>query len=186
MNFKDGHSILQNPWIVQLLIKKIDNKWKVISGNESGVEQSVKNTETSKELNQVELMKQMIGSWQGDIAKDTTYFAECKSYGTTGLEWSYKTVTKGKIIMEGKQFWGYDRIVDKLIFSSMEKGGDIGMYASWFLSKNKYLYLPYSDISNPETASFKIEGEIKSPDIVVETTVVNNKPVITYTYTRAK
>jgi hypothetical protein len=60
------------------------------------------------------------------------------------------------------------------------------MYASWFLSKNKYIYLPYSDISNPETASFKIEGEIKSPDIVVETMIVNNKPVRTDTYTRVK
>jgi hypothetical protein len=185
-NYKDGHAIVSDPMVVQVTFKKINNKWKAINGVESSVRQNAKNSETSKELNQVELMKQMIGSWQGDIAKDTTYFAECKSYGTTGLEWSYKTVTKGKIIMEGKQFWGYDRKADKLIFSSMEKGGDIGMYASWFLSKNKYLYLPYSDISNPETASFKIEGEIKSPDIVLETTVVNNKPVITYTYTRVK
>jgi hypothetical protein len=168
------------------MFKKINNRWRVIYVVDSYVEKTVKYKEPSKELNQVELMKQMIGSWQGDIAKDTTFFAECKSYGTTGLEWSYKSVTKGKIVKEGKQFWGYDRKVDKLIFSSMDKGGDIGMYASWFLSKNKYLYLPYSDISNPETASFKIEGEIKSPDIVVETTVVNNKPVITYTYTRVK
>jgi hydroxymethylpyrimidine pyrophosphatase-like HAD family hydrolase len=186
MNYKDGHAILDDPWALQYMFKKVDNKWKVISANESGIEKSAKNTETSKELNQVELMKQMIGSWKCDIAKDTTFFAECKSYGTTGLEWTYKNVTKGKIVKEGKQFWGYDKKVDILIFSSMDKGGDIGMYASWFLSKNKYIYLPYSDISNPETASFKIEGEIKSPDIVIETTIVNNKPVITYTYTRVK
>ena len=185
-NFKDGHAVLEDPWAMQYVFKKVDNEWKVISFNESGFEKIVKASDTPKEFNQVELMKQMIGSWQGDIAKDTTFFAECKSYGTTGLEWSYKNVTKGKIVKEGKQFWGYDRKVDKLIFSSMDKSGDMGMYASWFLSKNKYLYLPYSDISNPETASFKIEGEIKSPDIVVETTVVNNKPVITYTYTRVK
>ena len=185
-NYKDGHAIVSDPMVVQVTFKKINNQWKAINGVESSARQNARNSETSKELNQVELMKQMIGSWQGDIAKDTTFFAECKSYGTTGLEWSYKNVTKGKIVKEGKQFWGYDRKVDKLIFSSMDKGGDIGMYASWFLSKNKYLYLPYSDISNPETASFKIEGEIKSPDIVVETTVVNNKPVITYTYTRLK
>jgi hypothetical protein len=185
-NYKDGHAILSDPMAMQFTLKKINNEWKVIYGVESSVRQNAKNTETSKELNQVELMKQMIGSWQGDIAKDTTFFAECKSYGTTGLEWTYKNVTKGKIVKEGKQFWGYDKKVDKLIFSSMDKGGDIGMYASWFLSKNKYIYLPYSDISNPETASFKIEGEIKSPDIVVETMIVNNKPVRTDTYTRVK
>ena len=186
LNYKDGHSSISDPEAFILMFKKIDKRWRVIYFVDSFVEKIVKYKEPSKELNQVELMKQMIGSWQGDIGKDTTFFAECKSYGTTGLEWSYKNVTKGKIVMEGKQFWGYDRKVEKLIFSSMDKGGDIGMYASWFLSKNKYLYLPYSDISNPEAASFKIEGEIKSPDIVVETTVVNNKPVITYTYTRVK
>jgi len=53
---------------------KINNKWKAINGVESSVRQNTKNSETSKELNQVELMKQMIGSWQGDIAKDTTLF----------------------------------------------------------------------------------------------------------------
>ena len=82
MNFKDGHSILQDPWIVQLLFKKIDNKWKVISAAESGTEQSVKNSETSKELNQVELMKQFLGNWKCEIAKDTTDYTDSKSYGT--------------------------------------------------------------------------------------------------------
>ncbi len=48
MNYKDGHSILQDPWILQLLFKKIDNKWKVISGAESGIEQSVKQAKLQK------------------------------------------------------------------------------------------------------------------------------------------
>jgi len=62
LNYKDGHSVLQDPWISQMLFKKIDNKWKVISGVESGIEQSVKNEGTSKELNQIELMKQFLGT----------------------------------------------------------------------------------------------------------------------------
>ena len=51
MNYKDGHSVLQDPWISQILFKKIDNKWKVISGAESGIEKSV-SSESSKGLNQ--------------------------------------------------------------------------------------------------------------------------------------
>jgi hypothetical protein len=46
--------------------------------------------------------------------------------------------------------------------------------------------LPYSDISNPDGASFKWEGEIKSPDLFVETTMKNNQPIKTDTYTRIK
>ena len=76
MNFKDGHSILQNPWIVQLLFKKIDNKWKVISVTESGVERIVKASDTPKELNQVELMKKLIGTWKNEIGKDTTVISQ--------------------------------------------------------------------------------------------------------------
>jgi len=39
---------------------------------ESGVSKTVKNREISKELNQVELMKQWIGTWKCNVAKDTT------------------------------------------------------------------------------------------------------------------
>jgi hypothetical protein len=186
LNYKDGHSSISDPEAFILMFKKIDKRWRVIYFVDSFVEKIVKYGEPSKELNQVELLKQFVGTFIGEIGKDTTFWGECKSYGTTGLEWIYKNVTKGKIIKEGKQFWGYDTKIDKFIFSSIDKDGDIGIYASWFLSKNKYIYLPYSDISNPQGASFKIEGEIKLPDKVVETTIVDNKPVKTDTYTRVK
>ena len=64
INYKDGHSLLLDPWMVQATFKWIDNKWRVINLVECGIEQSVKNIETSKELNQIELMKQFIGSWK--------------------------------------------------------------------------------------------------------------------------
>jgi hypothetical protein len=63
VNYKDGHSILQDPWVMQIIFKKIDSKWKVINCVESGVEKSVP-SESSKGLNQVELMKQCVGSWK--------------------------------------------------------------------------------------------------------------------------
>jgi hypothetical protein len=40
-NFKDGHTILQDPWTMQFLFRKIDDKWKVIGGSESGIEKTV-------------------------------------------------------------------------------------------------------------------------------------------------
>lgn len=183
MNYKDGHSVLQDPWISQILLKKIDNKWKVISGAESGIEQSVKNTETSKELNQLELHKQFVGYWKGEVAKDTTCFWDVKSYGT-GFDCYFKYVTKGKTVMDGKQLWGYDTNLDKCTMSEMIKGMDNSVYVSWFTSKNKCSMLPFINISNPDNASIKWEVEFKTPDTFLQTMIVNNQPVKVDTYTR--
>ena len=185
MNFKDGHSILQNPWIVQLLFKKIDNKWKVISAAESGTEQSVKNSETSKELNQAELMKQLLGSWKCEIANDTINYSDAKPYGT-GLIGDFRYVTKDKVFLEGKQLYGYDKKMDKFILSVLIKGMDINIYAMWFTSKNICVVYPYSDVTNPEKASFKVELEFKSPDIMLYNTIVDNNIIKTDTFVRVK
>jgi hypothetical protein len=88
--------------------------------------------------------------------------------------------------MEGKQLRGYDKNTDKFFFSGMMKGTDLNFFAGWFISKNKYIYVPYSDISNPEKASWKIEGEFKSPDMIFETSLINNKTAKTSTWTRLK
>jgi len=117
--------------------------------------------------------------------KDTTAFWDAKSYGT-GLEVNLKVVTKGKIVAEGKQLLGYDKTIDKYIQAEMVKGMDIEIVAIWFISENKYESIPYSDISNPEKASIKWEGEFKSPDLIVETTMSDSKPVKTWTFTRVK
>jgi hypothetical protein len=140
---------------------------------------------TQTKLNQVELMKKFIGNWKCDIAKDTTRFWDVKSYGT-GLECSLKVVTKGKVVMEAKRLWGYDKKVDKYIGLELTKGMDMRIYAQWFTSNYKGVAIPYSDISNPEMASFKGEAEFKSPDMYIITSIVNNKPVNTSTWTRVK
>jgi hypothetical protein len=184
INYKDGHSILQDPWISQFTFKKTDNKWKIISETESGVEKNVPG-ESSKDLNQVEIVKQWVGSWTGKIDKDTTLNWNIKSCGT-GLECYYKYFSKGKLAIEGEQFWGYDKSSDKYIVAHMVKGIDIGIYVCWFTSKTKYVFVPFNDMSNPEKAYIKYEGEFKSPNIYAETKIVNNKPVNTYSFTRVK
>jgi hypothetical protein len=137
----------------------------------------------SAKLDQVELMKQFIGSWKCNIAKDTISFWDAKFYGT-GLDCNYRFVTNEKVIKEGKQLWGYDRKTDKFIWSLMDKGGDIEIYAAWFISKTKYIEILYSYILSPEKTSWKCEGEFRTPDMMVETTTINNKSIRTDTYTR--
>ena len=125
MNYKDGHSILQDPWVMQVIFKKVDGMWKVINCAESGTEKSAKNSETSKELNQVELLKQFLGTWKGEIAKDTTSILQNKNYMVLVLLGTIKTVTKGKTIMEGKAIIGYDKKSDKFLETDLIKGSDI-------------------------------------------------------------
>lgn len=137
---------------------------------------------TQAKPNQVELMKRLIGSWKADFAKDTTLYWEAKPFGT-GLECYYKTVTKGKTLMEGKQLFGYDKKIDKYLASNLVKGMDIEIWALWFTSSNKYIITSYSDIANPDKSSFKVDGEFISTNAYNETFIINGKPVITYKYT---
>jgi hypothetical protein len=185
MNYKDGHSVLQGPWISQILFKKIDNKWKVICGAESGIEQSVKNIETSKELNQVELLKQLIGSWRCDYAKDTSYNVQYKLFGT-GIEGTIKFVTKGKTVQGGKVLVGYDKKSDKLIETDLMEGSDIMLYGFWFTSKTTCTEIPWEDISNPENTQVTWKYELKSPDVFVWNYIENNKTTKTYTFHRVE
>jgi len=136
-------------------------------------------------LNQAELMKQFIGSWKVDMGKDTVLFWDAKSFGT-GLECYYKTVSKGKTLMEAKQLFGYEKKTDKYVAANLVKGMDIEIWALWFTSNSKYVITFYSDISNPEKSSFNMDGEFTSPNAYDESLIINGKPVMTYKYTRVK
>ncbi|HEY5123992.1 MAG TPA: hypothetical protein VIK14_09680 [Ignavibacteria bacterium] len=184
-NYKDGHSILSDPMAMQFTFKKINNKWKVINGVESSVRQNVKNSETSKELNQLELLKQFAGTWKGEIGKDTIYIAEQKLFGT-GLLSTIKTVTKGKTIMEGQTIIGYDKKSDKIIETDLIEGSDIMVYGIWFTSKNTCIEIPYENVSNPENAPVTWQYEFKSPDLMVWNYIENNKTTKSMTFHREK
>jgi hypothetical protein len=184
-NYKNGHSVLADPAVTQVLYKKIDNRWRVINIIDSGVEQSVKNTETSNQLNQVELNNQLIGSWKFEYGKDTIGYADFTTYGT-GIDANIKHVSKGKTFMEVRIIWAYDKTLDKMIGLNQIKGGDVVLLSAQFISKNKYVFVNYKDISNPEEASWKMEGTFKSHELLEVTNYINNKPVKTITYTRVK
>lgn len=183
-NYRDGHSSIADPQAFLFVFKKIDNRWKVIHLVDSYVEKNVP-SESLKGLNQVELMKQFLGSWKCEVAKDTICYWDIKAFGT-GVEGYFKYVTKGEIVTEGKELWGYDKTNDKFILSEMIKGVDIALYVTWFSPKNKCVMFPYSDISNSPRATSKWEVEFTSPDVLVETTFVNNNPVKIDTYKRVK
>ena len=119
------------------------------------------------------------------MGKDTTFFIEVKPFGTS-LECYSNSANKRKILMEAKQLVGYNKKFDKIVYVNLEKGKDIEILAVWFISNNKYISIPYNYIANPEKASFKYEAEFKSPNLIVETLIINGKPLKTTTYTRTK
>jgi len=187
VNYKDGHSVLQDPWAMLFLFKKVDDRWRVISCVESGAEKIVKASDTPKELNQVELMKKFVGKFKGELGKDTVVISEIKSFGISGLEANQKMLFKEKVLSEEKNVWGYDKKYDKYICARIWKDNpEIVLMVFWFTSENTCERIPLEFISNPEQATSKAIYEFKSPDLTIKTDIVNNKPVKTYSWTRVK
>jgi hypothetical protein len=185
MNFKDGHSVIQEPWVNQFLFKKIDGKWKVVSTIESGYEQVDKVSKDPKELNQMELAKQFLGRWKCEF-NDTTMVFDQKPYGKMGQDVLFKLSTKGKPIAEGRQLLAYDNKMDRIVITSITKDVDMWVGSLMFNSQNKYSYVFGGDMYHPESALYKGEGEIVSPDKYVENIIKGDKVIRTFTYTRIK
>jgi hypothetical protein len=141
---------------------------------------------TQTQLNQVECINQLTGSWKCEYGNDTTSYDDFTTYGT-GIDVNIKYVTKGKTVMEARINWAYDKTLDRIIGLYQIKGGDnASLWAVQWISKNKYFLVGYKYISNPEEASTRLEGTLKSPDLLEITYYVNNKPVKTVNYTRVK
>jgi hypothetical protein len=172
VNYKDGHSILQDPWVMQIIFKKIDSKWKVINCVESGVEKSVP-SESSKGLNQAELLMQYVGNFEAPSGKDTTEFVQFKSLqGQNVLSLYAKVVTKGKILFEETGFWGYDAANNKIDLSVMVSNGYVFHYLGEFTSSDK---LEFFDVNSATGNKFIMERI--SSDVFKETSIINNKTV---------
>jgi hypothetical protein len=138
-------------------------------------------------LNQVELMKQFIGTWENATNKDTVYTAEFKPYGNGGLEFRLRSVAQGKDWLEMKQLWGYDKKSDKVVIAGLVKDSPyIILQSAWFTEKNKFKQVPLESASDPEKAGFIVIFDIKSPDLVIREEIVNNKSLGTETYKRVK
>jgi putative transposase len=138
-----------------------------------------------KELNQVELSKYFVGTWQCEMAKDTFKVCTYKPLGN-GMDANIKIVTKGKTLEEGKLLYGYDKKSDKFIQSIVMPGSDILVSPFWFTSQNTGEGILLEDFSNSNNASLEMKLEIKSPDLWSTTSQENNKTIGTYTYARVK
>ena len=170
MNFKDGHSTLADPEAMQFTFKKINNRWRVIYAVDSYVEKNVP-SESSKGLNQAELLMNYVGNWEAPMGKDTTEFVQFKRLqGENVLSLYFKGITKGKILFEGTGFWGYDAAKNKIDLSAIVSSGYVFHYLGEFTSPGK---LELFDVNSATGNKFIMESI--SPDEFKETAIENNK-----------
>ena len=116
---------------------------------------------TQTKLNQVELVKQWLGTWQNDAAKDTVDIWEAKPYGKAIIAAVYRVIKGVKSDSYVCNF-GYDDRDDKLkgfnLFPNTDFITWIGMFTTDKLFKADAL-----DSFKPEIVWFKNEIEFKTP-----------------------
>jgi hypothetical protein len=168
-NYKDGHSLLEDPAVMMFTFKKIDSKWKIIYAVESSVEKNVA-SESSKGLNQAELLMQFIGNFEAPAGKDTSEFVQFKSLqGKNVLSLNAKVVTKGKTLLEETGFWGYDAANNRIDLSVIVSNGYVFHYVGEFTSSDKL------ELSDVNSTGNKFTFERISSDAFKETSVFDNK-----------
>lgn len=137
---------------------------------------------TQSRLNQVELMKQFIGTWKGELGRDTILIGENLPFGT-GMVCNSKLVTKGESIDSVIQLYGYDNKADKFIVAELIKSSSvIEICSAWFTSKNTGEMV----ITHPDNAPFRFKFEFKTPDLIIQTAIMGDKVVREIALTRLK
>ena len=161
LNFKDGSAIIQDPWAMQYLIKKIGDAWKVLIINESGHEQTAKNSEIPNILDQMELMKQLNGTWQYIRNKDTTVTVELTRDGDCFVETDYLTFRGQRSVMS---YWGYSFSPKDNLFKIFALNVN-GSYSTWigsFVEENKWVQNLVQDFS-PANVLQRVEFVFETP-----------------------
>ncbi|MCC8095042.1 MAG: hypothetical protein LIP05_06635 [Tannerellaceae bacterium] len=112
---------------------------------------------TETNLNQVELMKQFLGIWEGQFGNTTFFTCENKPF-TGGIVSNSQVIIDGKIVDAIVQIYGYDNKIDKFIIAELkESSPGIELCLIWFtLEKTGQIV-----ITNPENALFKLNSNLK-------------------------
>lgn len=167
MNYKDGRSVLQDPWAMQYVFKKIDNNWKIISFNESGSEQSVKSEKTSNDLNQAELMKQFLGTWKWERTKDTVMLMVFEQYGKAFVETDYNIIKGNKTFAS---IWNYSFSEKDGIFKifALNSNGNYDTWIASFTEEKKWMQVLIQNF-NPANVIARAEIVFDSPTSFIGT-----------------
>lgn len=141
---------------------------------------------TQPKLDQMALMKQYLGIWKGEVAKDTVMILNFTPYGKA-IEDNYKLITKGKILFSGKEIYGYNQEYDKIIIASLtDYSPEIGLGVGWVISKDTGNVVGYQYLSNPEKDNNKVQWILIPPDSAKRIVYQNNKVISVSRFFREK
>ena len=139
---------------------------------------------TDAKLDQMELMKQFIGSWKYDSPDGSSMIFENIPFGDA-MVGNTKFISKDTIFDQNKYLWGYDKKNDKIIIAEIFNDTPVmEIDVVWFTSKNIVEGVLQKDISNPENASTKFKFEFKTQDAFILTVTQNGNIVAELTWMR--
>jgi hypothetical protein len=139
---------------------------------------------TDTKLDQMELMKQFIGSWKYDSSDGSSMIFENIPFGDA-MVGNTKFISKDTIFDQNKYLWGYDKKNDKIIIAEIFNDTPVmEIDVVWFTSKNIVEGVLQKDISNPENASTKFKFDFKSQDAFTLTVSQNSNIVAELTWKR--
>lgn len=88
-------------------------------------------------LNQIELMKQFIGTWEGEFANGMKITSNNKEFAS-GLLYKSDIIKDGKSIESVIQLFEYDNKIDKFIVAELkESKSEIEICSAWFSTPTK-------------------------------------------------
>ena len=120
---------------------------------------------TQTKLNQVELAKQFLGTWQANTGKDTVQMWEGKLYGKALIANAYMVI-KGIKSDSYMSCFGYDDRDDKLKGYNLLPSTDFGTWIGMFTSE-KVFKIDGVDTFKPEIIWWKSEFEFKTPTEII-------------------
>ena len=128
-----------------------------------------------KKLNQVELMKQFLGTWKGEFGNNTFFKSENEPF-SNGIISNSQITVDGKIVDSISQIYGYDSELDKFIIAELKKStSNIELCLIWFNSDTTGEII----IINPENAPLSFKFEFKDSNTIEQSSIKDNQIVNT-------
>jgi hypothetical protein len=127
----------------------------------------MKSQTTQTKLNQTELMKQFLGTWQRNISKDTVEVWECKQYGKS-FEMSVYLLIKDKKVPIRLDNLTLSSEIDKFKGFQIYYDGKYSTYIGSFVSDKK-INVDFVQDFNKEIVFFKYEFVIETTKNVTMT-----------------
>jgi len=116
---------------------------------------------TEEELDQVKLTKQLIGTWEAEVAEDTIVILKFVPYGDA-LEITQQSKAQGKTFYSARGFFGFSQDKKTIIVAAVGEDGLLKFDYGKFVSVKKYLTERYLD--NQKHPVIIQEFEFQSPE----------------------